>query len=697
MAAREPLNAREGPLQGLQLAGRYKPRAEKSLRSTEALQRSGRDSTLGPLTNSESCAPPRPPSRESVMPHPTLPPAPDLGPITADYDVLGELGGKSSARILIATKRKIPGMRRDDNGRAHIEIIGEPAGDESHALQHLASDVKILSNLRHRRLVPVLEGRWLGHEAFAVIRERVDDPNIAERLAQGEKFTNTRTAAILREVHGLLDWAREQQIVHRHVSPDRIFLEPTNDRVRVAFAAGPLPRIRTREAQADDALDIVRLAVAMLTGKLDSGHKKGRSLADLRPDLPERLLEETAALLKDPSTGIDITAYLTLIGMADPVAAGETERDRIHAEVLEEQRVEREKLANERAEFERMKESEQRALAAEAEELRRVFAAEQAELQREFAEAQQAIAAERARMQRILADERAELLAQQQELVREVDARHAEIERVAAADRASIEELREKIRIAGEREVERKRSMALDEIDDAEIRLDTGELATPDRVRPYIATLEKISFRHDTPLAVEAIVYAPTRPVTGRLEQVVEQLQEPVRKPTAWRRWLIPTGIAAAVLVAVTSSIVLKQRTINAASAHGATTRANRRVAVVQQANSVPQAVPASATPAPTDSMHAMPPIADSTEFDVARQWLDSLRRAYPMDVESALLETEAAVVQRAPEAARARSAAAGDSSARSAGDTLGRRVTGGTHPVQDTVNRDPVLVPDGK
>ena len=547
--------------------------------------------------------------------------------------------------------------------------------------------------MRHRRLVPVIEGRWLGHEAFAIIRERVDDPSIAERIAQGEKFTNTRTAAILREVHGLLDWAREQQIVHRHVTPERIFLEPMNDRVRITFAAGALPRIRTREAEADDAFDIVRIAVAMLTGQLDPAPKKGRSLADLRPDLPERLLEETAALLEDPATGIDIASYLALIGMADPVAAGETERDRIRAEVLEEQRVEREKLANERAEFERLKDMEQRALVAEGEELRRVFAAEQAALQREFAEAQQAIAAERARMQRILADERADLLAQQQKLEREVDARHAEIERVAAADRASIEELRARIRAAGEREVERKRTMALDDIDDSEIRLDTGELATPAPVRPYIESLGKISFRHDTPLAIEAIAYAPTLPDSTRLEQVVEQLHAPRRKPAAWRRWVIPTGIAAAVLIAMASSIVLKQRTINAASAQGATTLAASPAVVVQPvADTTPVVV--AALPAHDDSTDAVSFAADSTEFAIARQWLDSLRSANPMDMESALLQAEADAQRIAREADQARTAIMGDTSARALRDTVGLRETSAQHPVQDTVHRDSVVVP---
>ncbi|MEO6528355.1 MAG: hypothetical protein ABIP93_17170 [Gemmatimonadaceae bacterium] len=624
----------------------------------------------------------------------TLPPTPDLGPLTADYDVVGELGSKSSARILIATRKSTSGNRRDDDGRVLIEIVRQPEGDESHALQHLASDVKTLSGLRHRRLAPTLEGRWLaGDTAFAIVRERIDDPTLADRLAQTGAFTNTRTAAILREVHGLMEWAREQQIVHRHVTPDRIFLEPVSDKVRIAFAAGPLPRIRTREPQMVDALAIVRLAVSMLTGQRDAG---GRSLAELRPDLPERLLEETAALLKDPSSGIDVASYLVLIGMADPVAAGETERDRIRAEVLEEQRVEREKLANERAEFERVKETERRALAAEAEELRRVFAEEQATLQNHVAEAQQSLDAERVRMQRILAEERAALALKHEKLEQEATARQTALERAAAADRESLEELRTKIRLAGEREIERKRAMALEDMSDAEIRLETGELATPAFVRPYIASLDKITYRSGDPLAAETVRRAPTLPESTRLEEVVDDITAPRRKAMAWRRWLIPSGIAAAAVIAAAATIVVVgQRTSSAAAVH----RAVRTTTVsVTSARPAPTTVtPSIATPLRHDTAHVA---TSPAELAAAQQWLDSIRVANPIDMEWALLQSAASErrAARAREPGRRIAAIIGDSSARAARaarDTGARGESGEAHAAPDTTRQESAVAPE--
>ena len=227
---------------------------------------------------------------------------PELNALADDFDIVGELSVGGRTPFLIATRKTGSGKREQDSSRVLIEIVRPPEGDESHALDHLASDTKLLSNLRHRRLVSILEGRWLGDDAFAVVREHVDDPSAADLLARGQPFTNTRTAAILREVHGVLQWAREQDVVHRRVTPDRLFLEPTTDRVRVTFAVGPVQRIRTIDAATEDVVTVVRLAMAMLTGGIRPEEIEGRSFAELRPDLPDRLHEETARLLVEPAT-----------------------------------------------------------------------------------------------------------------------------------------------------------------------------------------------------------------------------------------------------------------------------------------------------------------------------------------------------------------------------------------------------------
>ncbi|HEX7465322.1 MAG TPA: hypothetical protein VF309_01680, partial [Usitatibacter sp.] len=304
----------------------------------------------------------------------------DLSPLNTDYDIIGELGATGVGRSFFGTRKDAAAKRRDDNTGVLIEVLLPPEGDEGNALSHMASDAQTLMRTSHRRLVPVIEGRWIGKDVLAVVTRRTTEPTLAQLLATGERFTNPRAAAILRDVNGLLEWAREQKIVHRGLTPHRIYLEPKTDRVRATFEVSPIPRAQRDDAADVDARTIGRLAMAMLTGSMDPKAYEGRTLEELRPDLPEQLIEETDALLTGKATNVDVAAYLALVGMADPLAAGESEAERVRAEVLEEQRVEREKLANERAEFERLMEEERQKLAREGEELRQKLAAEGEEL-----------------------------------------------------------------------------------------------------------------------------------------------------------------------------------------------------------------------------------------------------------------------------------------------------------------------------
>jgi hypothetical protein len=60
---------------------------------------------------------------EPGMPDPITPASPDLAPLTADFDIVGELGTRSSVRVLLATRKALAGSRRDDDARVLIEIV----------------------------------------------------------------------------------------------------------------------------------------------------------------------------------------------------------------------------------------------------------------------------------------------------------------------------------------------------------------------------------------------------------------------------------------------------------------------------------------------------------------------------------------------------------------------------------------------
>ena len=512
------------------------------------------------------------------------PTSPDLSALANDYDIVGEVGGSRDARSFMATRKAVSGtQRRDDTTGVVISVVTPPEGDEGNALSHLAADTKMLAGTVHRRLLPVIEGRWVGDDAFAVVTQRTNDPSLAQRLATGEKFTTTRVAAILREVNGLLEWAREHSIVHRVVTLERLFLEPRTDRVRVSFSVGPIRRIQQSDAQTDDARTIVKLGMAMLTGVADPAAYDGKTLSDMRPELPERLHEATAALLEDKRvhTHADVASFIAMVGMADPLYQGETEAQRIRAEVLEEQRVEREKLAAERTEFERVM-AEERAtfekhMADERAKYEKYKADEHAAYEKfkadERAAFEKAKAAERDRaatektvLQRAAEAERAALLAKRAELERAVAEQKSELERVAADDRRRIDALRAELKAAGDLEIERKRDAALEDVTDTESTLDHEEFATPSFVGPMLVPIEAYEFDDDNALMrddpIEDIpIDEVARPEPIVLEPAASADVVDAGVTTApRRRWLIPAGIAALVVIAGASAIAINAR-----------------------------------------------------------------------------------------------------------------------------------------
>jgi hypothetical protein len=612
--------------------------------------------------------------------------SPDLSSLAADYDIVGEIGGARDARTYMANRKDPAGKRRDDQTAVLISVVTQPEGDEGNSLSHLAADTKLLAGSTHRRLVPVVEGRWLGADAFAIVSQRTSDPSLTQLLATREKFSTTRVAAIVREINGLLEWARSQSVTHRGLSPDRIYLEPKTDRVRVSFGLLPIRRLKAVSPQTEDARAIVHLVLTMLTGFEDPGDYDGQTLAELRPDLPVRLRDETTAMLEEDRvhTPEDVKSYLALVGMADPLLAGETEADRIRAEVLEEQRVEREKLANERAEFER-KMAEERATfdkymaddratyerqkTEERAAYEKVKDDEHSAFERIKSNERDRATKEKEELKSAVTAERALLVAKREELEKVHAARIAELDRQAAEDRRQIEALRAQLKAAGELEIEKKREAALEEVSDLGSTLDDDEFQAPVFVPPVNVPLEALEFDDDNALMREdEIVDEPVRETVAAassasvasLTDLSAGYQSALNhEPPAKRKWLVPASIAAVVVLVAGSIIALsaRQSATPVKPVHVPVTRP----VVAQQPT--PAAVVAPAVPLPDSSIRV-----DSTAAAAVRR-ADSLRSKTRDTVQTAPLSdsarAEAARVRAAERAAAARRAARRDSIAR--------------------------------
>lgn len=628
--------------------------------------------------------------------------SPDLSSLAADYDIVGEVGGARDARTYMANRKDPQGKRRDDSTAVLISVVTAPEGDEGNALSHLAADTKLLAGATHRRLVPVIEGRWLGPDAFAIITLRTSDPSLTQVLATREKFSTTRVAAIVREVNGLLEWARSHNVTHRGIAPDRIFLEPKTDRVRVSFGLLPIRRLQPVSAQTEDARAIVHLVLTMLTGFEDPGDYDGQTLAELRPDLPARLRDETTAMLEPDRvhTAEDVKSYLALVGMADPLLAGETEADRIRAEVLEEQRVEREKLANERAEYERTMAEERAAFEKHMADERatherqkteeraayeKVKADEHTAFERIKANERDRVAKEKEELKRAVTAERAALVAKREELEKVHTARMAELDRQAAEDRRQVEALRGQLKTAGELEIEKKRQAALEDVSDVESTLDDAEYKVPVFVPPVNVPLENLEFDDDNALmrdddlvdepVREAVAAASLASVASLTDLSAGFHSALTHTPPAKRKWLVPAGIAALVVVIGASAIAFSARQPVAAAKPVQAPVAKPVVAPLP----APATVVSSAVPLPDSGARL-----DSTAGAAARR-ADSLRSKIRDTVQTPLSEeaqAEAARARAAARAAAARRAARRDSIARA--DTV-PQFRDATQPVRDT------------
>ncbi|HYC51896.1 MAG TPA: hypothetical protein VEB19_12360 [Gemmatimonadaceae bacterium] len=319
----------------------------------------------------------------------------DLDTLNDEYEILGELAARDDARTMIA-------RRKDSGADVQITVVTTPEGDEGNALSHLASDTKRLMQVRHRSVMPLVDARWVGTDAFAMVSERVHLPTLADvLLRRDEGFACPRVALILQEINAALEWARAEKIVHRGVNLDTIYLEPGSDRVLLSFAMRPLP-LAEMPGPDSDARTIATLARAMLTRSVADPERDSLPLGEVRPGLPDRLIEQTEQILQldRNSTVPDMSEYIAIVAMSDNLKRSEMECAETTRKLLDEERVARDKLEAERVAAEQAAAEQARLFHDEREQ----FAREREKMLAEIARERDNVARERA----LLEQERSE-------------------------------------------------------------------------------------------------------------------------------------------------------------------------------------------------------------------------------------------------------------------------------------------------
>lgn len=447
--------------------------------------------------------------------------APDLKVLDEKYERLGELRGSDDARTYLA-------KRRSDGADVMIAVVHAANGGEHNALPHFASDTQMLARITHPNVPRVLEGRWLGKDAFAVVSERVRGTSLAELLSSGERFPYPRVSTVLQRVSGVLDWARGQGVVHRGVTPDTLVFEQGTHRPVMTLALTPVPLEGVPDASADARM-IGLLAWAMLTGKVLVGEASQEALLALRPDLAQRVAGDTVAAIRS-KRGVeppDVQNFLAVVANGDALKTAEVDIARIQAELFEERRIEREKLAAERlAEREKFA-AEQRVYVAKAAEIERRLADDRVEFERHKAEEEEQLAS----AERQIAAERLQF--DQERL--ELEQRSAEL----AATRADVERLKadEERRIAA---------------------------AVTTAVAAAIAAIPAAPATTDDSLAYSAIEVGLNK---GEESLANDKLWEPEASPAlevvaGRRRWLMPAIAAGVLVVLIAIAVMINRRVI---------------------------------------------------------------------------------------------------------------------------------------
>lgn len=504
--------------------------------------------------------------------------APDLRPLENAYRIIGELRGTDDARTFVA-------RRIDAGDEVLITAVRDPSADGNNALNHYAADTKLLSGLAHPNMPRVIEGRWLGNDVFAVVTARPAGETLGELLSRGEQLSFPRIASVLQDVKGVLDWARDNGVVHRGVTVDSLVFERDTDQVLLSLLPASIGIDSVPDA-CDDAETIGRLARAMITGEPPRSDDAKRPIGELRPELSTRVAEETDRMVSCASSAEapDVSAFIGVVAMADALKEGEDTVDQLKAEFAAEQAAERDRF-----------DTEMKACRNEAAEQAAAFAAEREAVRQRMAEQQTQLAAERAQydQERIEFDRACEELAQQRDAFAQerasfererdewneqrasLEQRLAAVEQALAAERARAQTDRdraqaERDRLVAERDrarAERSQTpadavavplltdMALEEAVEKSRRAKRGKKsAAPETVVPIETRAEtrSVALKSPTPNGAQWEKAPPSITFGEKAADAPVEDESGTRRWAwlSWRpSWNRPTALAAAFLL----------------------------------------------------------------------------------------------------------------------------------------------------
>ncbi|AHG91276.1 protein kinase [Gemmatirosa kalamazoonensis] len=148
----------------------------------------------------------------------------ELAQLTAEYEILGELGRGGSAVVYRARDRS---LGRD----VAIKVVHpRPLSPDDDAVARLAREARTVAQLQHPNIVTVFAVKRLSGGGLALVMQLVPGRTLKAIVQQDGPVEPERCQRILRDVAEALAYAHARGVVHRDVKPENIFVDEDTGR-----------------------------------------------------------------------------------------------------------------------------------------------------------------------------------------------------------------------------------------------------------------------------------------------------------------------------------------------------------------------------------------------------------------------------------------------------------------------------------
>ncbi len=139
-----------------------------------------------------------------------------IGKMVNGYEILSQVGQGGMATVFLARQQSM-------NRNVALKFLPSVFLNDETYLQRFEREVKIVSRLEHRNIVPVYDFGEYESQPYIAMRY-MPAGSVEELLAEG-RISLPRILSIVEQVASALDYAHQNRILHRDLKPSNILLD----------------------------------------------------------------------------------------------------------------------------------------------------------------------------------------------------------------------------------------------------------------------------------------------------------------------------------------------------------------------------------------------------------------------------------------------------------------------------------------